>query len=116
MNRLIRHTKRLNKFLNLLSITAFLLLMPTLNIAQANDKAEDAKCYVEISEGINIISFWETSAAQLSNLPTEIINKKIRSTYAGKESTYIEKVYECVLLNERFSFIAANNLDKKTPR
>lgn len=115
MNMLNRFTK----LLNLLSVIGFLLLTLTLNMAQAaqtNDKAEDAKCYVEVSSGINIISFWETSANQLSSLPAKILNKKIRSTYTGKESTYIEKVYECVLLDDRFSFIAANRLDKITPR
>ena len=115
MNMLNRFTK----LLNLRNVIGFLLLTLSLNMAQAaqtNDKLEDAKCYVEISEGLHIISFWETSANQLSNLPAIILNKKIRSTYAGKESTYIEKVYECVLLKERFSFIAANSLDKITPR
>lgn len=108
--------KIVHKFKALLSVIIVGLFPYTAQAIQSYDKKVDAKCYVEITGGIKTISFWATSPKKLKGLPKHIQGKKISAPEQWKRKTRISKVYECKLLNERFSSTAANNMDLITPR
>lgn len=75
----------------------------------------DAKCFIEIVGGNEMIAFWSIKRGKLQTLSEKILGEKVH--IAGKKSKgIVYKVHECKELSEKFSNFRAQNLDAKTPK
>lgn len=108
---------------NINKYSAYLLIALTtlVNVnawAQTPNKAEkiEVKCYVKLQGAGNTIAFWKIKEQSLSSFAQQIVGTTVDATSVGKDKANIEKVYECALLNKRFSTSAANRYDAVTPR
>lgn len=85
------------------------------------EKAENAKCYVELVGGGETISLWLVKPSLLKELRHNIIGQKIiniakKSQTATKQKDTIYKAKECILEKNEFSSPKARAMDKELPR
>ncbi len=73
----------------------------------------DIKCHVLLADSTEDISFWFTSKKEFKTLMTTLAGK---TTFVldKKNEVKIDKVYECVLVDDKFSTAKARLLDSNT--
>ena len=75
----------------------------------------DAKCFIEVVGGSEMIAFWSTTRGQLKTLPQTILGSEVH--IAGKKNKgFVYKANECKELSGKFSSQRARSLDEKTPK
>jgi hypothetical protein len=113
------------------SILISLLAITTLNIAsianaknkgpEINEKAVNAKCFVELVGGGETISLWVVKPSLLKELPHTIVGQEIlliptHYNRTNKKKATIYKVKQCVLAEDDFGSPRAKIFDKGLPR
>jgi hypothetical protein len=87
-----------------------------------NERAVNAKCYVELVGGGETISLWSVKPSLLKKLKHNIIGQKIRVIGSkkpkapSKNKAIIYKAKECILEEDEFSSPRARAMDKELPR
>ncbi|MBL4822035.1 MAG: TapY2 family type IVa secretion system protein [Colwellia sp.] len=79
------------------------------------DKKVDAKCFVELVGGGEIVSFWNVSENKVSGLSKSITGHKVMVSNS-KQKVKIYKTHECVLLKDDFTGSRAKIVDAETAR
>ncbi|NQY87313.1 MAG: hypothetical protein HRT51_06085 [Colwellia sp.] len=77
------------------------------------DKKVDAKCFVELIGGGEMVSFWNVSQNKVSNLSKSITGHKVMVP-GSKQKVKIYKAYECVLFKADFTGRRAKIVDAET--
>ena len=75
----------------------------------------NVKCHIEMMGGQQAIYLARIKKQQLKQLPNTLPNRKI-STLTSKDKQQVYKVFECILLQARFSSVKANLLFEEQPR
>lgn len=83
--------------------------------SQKEDKKVDAKCFVELVGGGDMVSFWNVSQNKVSSLSKSITGRKVMVPNS-KQKIKIYKTHECVLLKDDFTVSRAKIVDAKTAR
>ena len=86
-----------------------------------NEKAVNAKCYVELVGGGETISLWSVKPSLLKTLAHTIVGQKIiviskNQQASQKQKSVIYKAKECILEESEFSSHRARAMDKELPR
>ena len=82
--------------------------------AKQEDKVE-AKCHVELFGGNETIYSRVINRIQLNNLPKELVNRNIRTSFS-REKQKIYKVHECVFSTAKFTLTKSQRIDEKMTR
>lgn len=83
--------------------------------SEKEDKKVDAKCFVELVGGGEMVSFWNVSRNKVSILSKSITGRKVMVPNS-KQKVKIYKALECVLLNDDFTGSKAKMVDATTAR
>jgi|GEM_PF-1051318 len=107
----------MSTYLKLLFLAALIMLSCGLEAKSPakQDKKVDAKCYVELIGGGEMITFWNIPSKKLSGLSKSIVGHQVMKPKT-KQKAKIYKAYECVLLKNEFSTSKAKIVDAKTAR
>ncbi len=111
----------MKRVLSLISLLVFFSSVITANaqdkLLKLNEKAVDAKCYVELVGGKDTVSLWSVKPSQLNKLASTIVGQEILLTpqhqqaYKNKRAT-IYKAKQCVLEEDEFTSPRARIMDK----
>ncbi len=107
----------LTSFLVLVGLNSFITVYAQDTSSEVDEKAVDAKCYVELIGGKDTISLWLVKPSQLKALASTIIGQEILLTpqhqqaYKNKIAT-IYKTKQCVLEEDDFTSPRARIMDK----
>jgi len=80
-----------------------------------DEKAVNAKCYVQLVGGGETISLWLVKPSLLKSLPSTISGQEILVISTQKKA-HIYRAEECVLADDDFKIARARVMDKETPR
>jgi hypothetical protein len=78
-------------------------------------KKVDAKCFVELVGGGEMVSFWNISEKKISSLSKSTVGRKVMLP-GSKQKVQIYKTHECVLSSDDFTGSKAKLVDRKTAR
>lgn len=85
--------------------------------SEKKDKKVDAKCFVELVGGGEIVSFWYVPQNKVANLSKSITGHKVMvPSPQSKQKVKIYKAHECVLLKDDFTGSRAKMVDAETAR
>jgi len=105
------------KVLPLMTMLVFSLYIEAkpLEKVKKEGKKVDVKCFVELTGGGEMVSFWNVSQNKISSLSKSITGRKVIAPNS-KQKVKIYKAHECVLLNDNFTGSRAKNVDATTAR
>ncbi|MFT6987856.1 MAG: hypothetical protein ACJAT7_003721 [Psychromonas sp.] len=102
------------KFIPLVTMLVFSFGIEAKQLEKESKKV-DAKCFVEIVGGGEMVSFWNVSQNKISSLSKSITGRKVMAPNS-KQKVIIYKADECVLLKDNFTGSRAKIVDAKTAR
>jgi len=111
--------KKMNQILKtivLVSLVASFLTMAKQpdEKGKQEDKVE-VKCHIELFGGNETIYSRVINRMQLINLPKELVNRNIRTSFS-REKQKIYKVHECVFSTAKFTLTKSQRIDEKMAR
>lgn len=99
-------------------LVSLIFLNSSLSEAKQTDKEDktvSVKCHVQLLGGMEQIYFRVLPEKQLANLPMTLVGHKM-ATSSVKKKVKINKVYECVLLDDDFTLSDSKLMDEQTAR
>ena len=99
-------------------VCLLLTLISYEGIAKKNDNIPfliETKCFVELYDGYSTIVYQMVGEKQLKKLTKTLVDSFALTTFSAEE-LQISKVFECTLLNDKFTNIQAITVEKGIAR